>query len=168
MQEACWRVSLLAALAVQRAGAAGDVTGDGHPLRSTSLNRRTGLSSILDVQCRDRARSVRSAIRADSLFWTIPKPAIASCQGCGPMEKSIYSNDYASFLCQLRDARRKAGMTQEQLATRLGQTQSFISKCERGERRLDIVEVRAICSALGTSLGDFVATFERSFTKTRR
>ena len=84
------------------------------------------------------------------------------------MEKSIYSNDYARFLRQLRDTRKKAGMTQEQLAARLRQTQSFISKCERGERRLDIVEVRAICNALGVSFEGFVAIFEKSLKRTRR
>lgn len=75
------------------------------------------------------------------------------------MEKSIFSNDYALFLQQLREARKQAGVTQEQLAQRLHQTQSFVSKCERGERRLDIVEVRAFCLALGISFPAFIAQF---------
>jgi transcriptional regulator with XRE-family HTH domain len=77
------------------------------------------------------------------------------------MDKSIYSREYEIFLHQLRAARRDAGLTQEQLAERVGQTQSFISKCERGERRLDIVEVRAFCAAIGISFPRFVAAFDR-------
>ena len=52
------------------------------------------------------------------------------------MEKSVFSDDYTLFLELLHNARKRAGLTQEQVAERLGKTQSFISKCERGERRL--------------------------------
>lgn len=62
--------------------------------------------------------------------------------------KSLFSADYMVFLRLLREARKRAGLTQEEMGARLGQTQSFVSKCERGERRLDIVEVRAFCQAL--------------------
>lgn len=48
------------------------------------------------------------------------------------MEKSVSSRDYSLFLDRLKDARKKAGLTQEQLARLLGETQSFVSKCERG------------------------------------
>ena len=60
----------------------------------------------------------------------------------------------------LRSARQIAGLTQVQLAERLGADQSYISKYERGERRIDIIELRAICSVLGVELVDFVRTFE--------
>jgi predicted transcriptional regulator len=49
------------------------------------------------------------------------------------MEKSVFSKDYRVFLRQLRLAREGSGLTQEQLARRLGKTQSFISKCELGD-----------------------------------
>ena len=78
------------------------------------------------------------------------------------MRNSIYSNEYILFLQLLRDARNRAGLTQEDVARRLGTTQSFVSKCERGERRLDIVDLRAFCQAIDTCLNDFVATFESS------
>ncbi|MCW5956450.1 MAG: helix-turn-helix transcriptional regulator [Pyrinomonadaceae bacterium] len=64
------------------------------------------------------------------------------------MEKSIYTKEYSLFLEQLRKAREEKGLTQTDVAERLGQTQSFVSKVERGERRLDIVELRAFCSAM--------------------
>jgi transcriptional regulator with XRE-family HTH domain len=76
------------------------------------------------------------------------------------MEKSTFSHEYRLFLRVLRRVRRREGLTQAELAKRLGQTQSFVSKCERGERRLDIVEVRAFCQALGIGLADFVTEFE--------
>jgi transcriptional regulator with XRE-family HTH domain len=76
------------------------------------------------------------------------------------MEKSIYSREYALFLTVLRHARDKAGLTQIALAERLGSTQTFISKCERGERRLDFVEVTAWCKALGIETHEFLQELE--------
>ncbi|MDQ3221816.1 MAG: helix-turn-helix domain-containing protein, partial [Acidobacteriota bacterium] len=61
------------------------------------------------------------------------------------MEKSIVSKEYSLFLEQLRNAREEKGLSQIELADRLGQTQSFVSKEERSERRIDIVELRAFC-----------------------
>ena len=78
------------------------------------------------------------------------------------MEKSIFSDDYELFLQLVRSARQRAGLTQEDVAKRLGKTQSFVSKCERGERRLDIVDVREFCRAIGTTLTEFVADFEEA------
>ena len=77
------------------------------------------------------------------------------------MDKTIFSGDYETFLRLMRDARRASGLTQEQMAERLGQTQSFVSKCERGERRLDLVEVRAFCIAMDVSFPTFVTEFDR-------
>lgn len=76
------------------------------------------------------------------------------------MEKSIYSKEYSLFLEQLRNAREEKGLTQTEVAERLGQTQSFVSKVERGERRIDIVELRAFCSTLKVPFLEFVATFD--------
>lgn len=72
------------------------------------------------------------------------------------MEKSIHSKEYADFLQVLRTAREQSQITQEQLASRLNETQSFISKCERGERRLDVIELRAWCKAIDVPLADFI------------
>lgn len=76
------------------------------------------------------------------------------------MQKSLFSKDTSLFLERLIAARKRAGLTQEQLAKRLNATQSFVSKCERGERRLDIIELRNWCSALRLSLPSFVAELE--------
>jgi len=64
------------------------------------------------------------------------------------------------FLSLLRQMRLDAGLRQADLARRLGEPQSFVSRCESGERRLDVLELREICAALGVSLGDFVERLE--------
>jgi transcriptional regulator with XRE-family HTH domain len=72
------------------------------------------------------------------------------------MEKSPFSKEYRIFLGHLRKARADAGLTQARLAKRLGETQSFISKVERGERRLDVVELRTFCRALKMPFPAFI------------
>ena len=81
------------------------------------------------------------------------------------MRKSIYSHDYRVFLLRLRAARETAGLSQGQLARRLKATQSFVSKCERGERRLDLIEARTWCAALGVRFREFVAGLEEELQR---
>ena len=64
------------------------------------------------------------------------------------MARSTHDQQYQIFLQLLRDLRIEAGVTQNVLAKRLGNTQTFISKVERGERRLDLVEFVEVCEAL--------------------
>lgn len=78
------------------------------------------------------------------------------------MQKSIITRDYKVFLRELRAARKRAGLTQSELADRVGESQSFISKTERGERRLDVIELRSYCGALNLALTDFVRRLEKS------
>lgn len=81
------------------------------------------------------------------------------------MEKSIYSVRYGAFLNLLKKVRKEAGLTQTQLALKIGETQTFVSKCERGERRIDIVELHTFCRAFGVSLKQFVGALERAIAK---
>jgi len=60
----------------------------------------------------------------------------------------------------LREMRVSAGLLQGELAQRIGADQSFVSRFERGERRLDLVELESICMACGVSLSDFVRAYE--------
>lgn len=76
------------------------------------------------------------------------------------MDKSIHTEEYAAFLQVLRTAREKAGLTQEEVAFKLQESQSFVSKCERGERRLDIVELRLWSLAIGIQLKELLENFE--------
>ena len=78
------------------------------------------------------------------------------------MRKSIFSQQQCRLQEILRQARTDLGLRQIDLAKRLGQPQSFVSKYESGERRLDLIELRHICKALRISLSDFVRNFESS------
>jgi transcriptional regulator with XRE-family HTH domain len=60
----------------------------------------------------------------------------------------------------LRDLRTQANLTQTEVATRLGKPQSYVSKYEGGERRLDLIELVDLCQALGTDLSNLVEIFE--------
>ncbi len=74
--------------------------------------------------------------------------------------KSIYTREYGVFLDLLRAERLAAGMTQVDLAKRLKETQTYVSKCERGERRLDMIETRRFCIAMGSHYPEFVARLD--------
>lgn len=78
------------------------------------------------------------------------------------MKKSIFTPQQKVFQRLLKQVRLGAGLTQFELAQKLEQPQSFISKCESGERRLDILELREICAAVGISLNEFVRRLERN------
>lgn len=73
------------------------------------------------------------------------------------MEKSIYSEEYQRLCALLRTLRREAGLTQTQVAARLEVPQSFVSKYETGERRLDVIELRHVAEALDTVLETVIA-----------
>ena len=59
----------------------------------------------------------------------------------------------------LRQARVEANLTQGQVAERIGQTQSYVSKYESGEQRLDLIELEAVCNAVGLPLTEFVRRY---------
>ncbi len=65
------------------------------------------------------------------------------------MAQSTHHRRYQAFLDLLRSWRAEAGLTQSEVGERLGNTQTFVSKVERGERRLDVVEFAEWCEALG-------------------
>lgn len=73
--------------------------------------------------------------------------------------KSIHSDDYQLFVALIIEARRAAGLTQSELSQKINKPQSFISKYERAERRLDFVEVITICEALQLNPFTFLTHF---------
>lgn len=77
-----------------------------------------------------------------------------------PLSKSVFTPEYAVFAARLVELRRTAGLTQAELAIRLRRPQSYVSKYERGERRLDIVEFIDVARALGADAPAFVAELE--------
>ena len=93
-------------------------------------------------------RPIPSTDGDDILFWDIGK-------GYGPLpvvDKSIYSSEYQRLCALLRELRLEAGLTQVQVAERLDEPQSFVSKYEAGERRLDVVELHQVAGALGNTV----------------
>lgn len=76
------------------------------------------------------------------------------------MPKHTYSSKNKILQELLRQIRIESGMSQSELAAKLKQPQSFISKYENGERRLDLIEVEQICDATGTTLMDLIDRYE--------
>ena len=81
------------------------------------------------------------------------------------MEKSIYTPEYKLLVQLLREIREKAGLTQVQLAERIGESQVYVSRLERGETRVDVVQLRTLCAALNTTLVTFARRYEGRLTK---
>ncbi|HNY47635.1 MAG TPA: helix-turn-helix transcriptional regulator [Casimicrobium sp.] len=68
---------------------------------------------------------------------------------------------------RLRDARLRLGLTQQDVATRLERPQSYVSKYEAGERRLDLVEFIDVCAALTVDAEQFIGEFLSDLTRSR-
>jgi transcriptional regulator with XRE-family HTH domain len=67
------------------------------------------------------------------------------------MAKSVFTSSYDRLRALLVETRRAAGLTQLELARRLKKPQSFVSKYELGERRLDVIEFLQVAAALETN-----------------
>lgn len=68
---------------------------------------------------------------------------------------------HSAFLKVITTFRLSQKISQKDLAKKLGVSQSFVSKYESGERRLDLLELRQICFELNVSLIEFVKEFEK-------
>jgi transcriptional regulator with XRE-family HTH domain len=77
------------------------------------------------------------------------------------MRPSIGTTEHKRLVGLLRQIRLDAGLTQVDLAKRLREPQAFVSRYETGERRLDLLELREVCHAVGISLRHFVREFEK-------
>jgi len=78
----------------------------------------------------------------------------------GNKVKSIFTSEYGFVLESLVSARKALGLTQSHLAQKLGKPQSFVSKIERHERRLDVVEFVIMCKALDIAPQAILADLE--------
>ncbi len=72
------------------------------------------------------------------------------------MDKSIHSKEYSVVLTRLKKARLEAGLTQVQVADKLGHHQSYVSKIESGERRIDVVELNKFAKLYSKSVNYFL------------
>jgi transcriptional regulator with XRE-family HTH domain len=77
------------------------------------------------------------------------------------VKKNIRLNQQKKLLVLLRGIRVEAGLRQSELASRLGTDQTFISKYESGERRLDILELREVCQVVGIDFVVFIRKLDQ-------
>lgn len=72
------------------------------------------------------------------------------------MKKTIYSNEHKLIVERLKKARLDAGLDQVAVAKRLGKTQSYVSKLEAGQRRIDLVQLKTFAKLYGKDLSYFI------------
>ena len=72
------------------------------------------------------------------------------------MCKTIYLPEYRSLLGKLKKARREAGLTQKQVAAKLKKTQSYISKIEHGQQRIDVIELKSFADLYKKKIDYFI------------
>jgi transcriptional regulator with XRE-family HTH domain len=72
------------------------------------------------------------------------------------MQKSIHTARQEHLRLLLKSARKAAGLTQDQLAAKISAYKSFVSKYERGERQLDVIEFIDVCAALKLDAHDIL------------
>lgn len=83
------------------------------------------------------------------------------------MNKKTSKKQYSALTKTLYSLRIGAGLTQTDLANILGVPQSYVSKIETGERRLDLLELRAVVTAMDASLSEFIVEFEKNINESR-
>ncbi len=69
------------------------------------------------------------------------------------------------FLKLIFEARKKAGLTQKKLADMLKKNQSYISKYENGDRRLDVIEFMEVVNAIGVSPLEIIGEIQKNWKK---
>jgi len=70
------------------------------------------------------------------------------------MSKSVYTKDYKEIINRLKQARIDAGLSQQAVADKFNKPQSYVSKIESGERRLDVAEIKKF-AAIYNKLADY-------------
>ena len=72
------------------------------------------------------------------------------------MVKAIYSKEHRSLVERLRKARKEAGLDQKDVAKMLKVSQSYVSKIESGQRRIDIVQLKTFARIYGKKVDYFI------------
>lgn len=72
------------------------------------------------------------------------------------MNESIYSKDHKYLIEQLKAARQKAGLNQKEVARLLGRTQSYVSKVESGQRKIEAIQLRRFAKIYKKDLAFFI------------
>ena len=72
------------------------------------------------------------------------------------MNKTIYTKDHKYLIEQLKKARLETGLNQKEVAKLLGKTQSYVSKIESGQRRIDIIQLKSFAKIYKKNLDFFI------------
>lgn len=78
------------------------------------------------------------------------------------MANTPWNTENTALQNLLKALRLESGLTQDELASKLGKPQSYVSKYESGERRIDYIEVKALCSEMGITVADFDKKLENT------
>lgn len=73
------------------------------------------------------------------------------------MEKSIFSKEHKTLIAKLIRAREESGLSQQNAAKALGHSQSYISKIESGQRRIDIIQIKEFAKLYKKSASFFIS-----------
>jgi len=150
---------LLLVIKVRERAAVASRAADGtrEPQQATFPNLRMavgfGLSHLAVRVCASAGMHVRSISQFG--IWPLAPWTVR-------VKKADHDTEHRRLCALLRSYREDAGLRQVDIAKRLGVAQSFVSKYESGERRLDLVELGEVSRALGITLTDAVARFESS------
>lgn len=72
------------------------------------------------------------------------------------MKKTIYSTEHKYLVVRLKKARKELGLDQEKAAKLLGVSQSYVSKVESGQRRIDLIQLKQFAKVYKKSLNFFI------------
>lgn len=78
------------------------------------------------------------------------------------MKHSVHSREYKKFRERLKQARIELDLSQTEVADRIGQLQAYVSKCEKGERRVDVIELLEFATVYGKGVDFFVSNIDLS------
>lgn len=87
------------------------------------------------------------------------------CRPTSPRVPTIHSPEYRIILDLLRQARKEAGLSQSEVAGKLGYSRTVVTKWERGELRIDLLQLRQFCEAIGLPLTTFVERVEAQLAR---
>jgi transcriptional regulator with XRE-family HTH domain len=85
-----------------------------------------------------------------------------------PSPKSLHSPRYRRVVALLRSMRKRAGLSQKELADRLKRPRTFVTKCEHGDRRIDVIELIEYCRACGEEPGRLISQLGSTRSSTKR
>jgi transcriptional regulator with XRE-family HTH domain len=79
-------------------------------------------------------------------------------------QKTRFDPDYLVLLSEIQAVRTASGLSQVEIAKRLGISQSTWSKIETRERRIDLIELRRFCQIVGVNFSDFIKTVDKKMS----